>query len=150
MSGNAGHIVRTRDELFDDKWIPEPMSGCFLWTAYLLDGYGKFHVGQRCVKAHRWAYERARGPIPPGLDLDHLCRNRACVNPLHLEAVTRRVNLLRGAGFPARQAAQTRCFVGHPFDARNTYYRSPTSRQCRACAAILARARRRARRMVAQ
>ena len=73
------------------------------------------------VYAHRWLWLHEGRTIPPKYDLDHLCRNRRCVNLEHLEPVTRRVNLLRGIGFPAREAAQTHCINGHEFTASNTY-----------------------------
>lgn len=72
--------------------------GCWLWEAGTdRGGYGRFEGDGHEVAAHRWSYEDAVGPIVPGLDLDHLCRVRRCVNPAHLEPVTRQVNLLRGA-----------------------------------------------------
>lgn len=82
-------------------------NGCWIWVGVRHFGYGRFMVSTRreapkCVAAHRFSYERLVGPIPLGLDLDHLCRNRACVNPAHLEPVTRQVNIARG--FAARKA----------------------------------------------
>jgi hypothetical protein len=75
-------------------------NGCWIFTGALNAGYGRIHAGhpgsQRLLYVHRVAYEQLVGPIPEGLDLDHLCRNRACCNPAHLEPVTRRENLLRG------------------------------------------------------
>jgi hypothetical protein len=75
----------------------EKTEGCWLWTAAISpNGYGKFMVSGRPVNAHRLVYQLTVGPIPDGLDLDHLCRVRHCVNPDHLEPVTRSENLLRG------------------------------------------------------
>ena len=76
-----------------------------------------------------------RGPIPDGLQLDHLCRNRKCVRPDHLDAVTGRENVLRGATVAAYHASLTHCPAGHPFDEKNTYVYSkqPRTRRCRAC-----------------
>jgi hypothetical protein len=121
---------------------------CWLWTAGRSDtGYGTFSVGQGVkVGAHRWAYEALVGPVPEGLQLDHLCRVRHCVNPAHLEPVTQRENMRRGAGHPpftgARERAATHCPHGHPYDEENTYRNPRTGfRSCRAC--NLARMRRR-------
>jgi hypothetical protein len=74
-------------------------NGCWVWQRCVntRGGYGRKLVGGRWWVAHRWYYERVFGPVPEGLELDHLCRNRLCVNPEHLEAVTRQVNIQRGA-----------------------------------------------------
>ena len=84
---------------------------------------------------HRLAYVAFVGPIPLDLQIDHLCRQHACCNPAHLEAVTNRVNTLRGIGFAARNAAKVRCDKGHEFTADNTYEppSEPGTRYCRAC-----------------
>lgn len=91
--------------------------GCWLWTASLRDGYGRFWITpDKAVEAHRFAYELLVGPIPPGLVIDHLCRNRACQNPAHMEPVTNRANILRGEGVTATAARRDRCVNGHAFD----------------------------------
>jgi hypothetical protein len=76
-------------------------------------GYGLFWTGKRKVLAHRWAYEFFISEIPPGLQIDHLCRNPSCVNPWHLEPVTGLVNILRSDGITARYARSTHCARGH-------------------------------------
>ncbi len=111
-------------------------SGCLLWTASkTTNGYGLF-ASKRTKVAHRWVYEHVRGPIPKGLELDHLCRVRHCVNPWHLEAVTHRENILRGDPPMASQARQSHCKRGHAFTPENTYTytnKSGSHRKCRTC-----------------
>lgn len=97
-------------------------AGCWLWQASVRpDGYGQLwhRDAQRPIVAHRWAYLALVGPIPEGLELDHLCRNRTCVNPAHLEPVTTRENLRRGVGFGGTNARKTHCYRGHPLDGEN-------------------------------
>lgn len=119
--------------------VAEGPGDCWNWIAGKAKGYGVFSLSQphRNIAAHRWAWQYLRGDIPEGLDLDHLCRNRACVNPWHLEPVTRRVNILRGIGPPARAAVKTHCPAGHEYTRENTYmwtskYGHP-QRRCRIC-----------------
>lgn len=118
----------------------EKTDGCWLWTGAKSRGYGRFVISQRptvCVAAHRMAYELSVGPISDGLTIDHLCRNKACVNPAHLEPVTLAVNVLRNSGPSAINAAKTHCSNGHEFTEENTYvYASgfhEGARKCRAC-----------------
>lgn len=78
------------------KYVRIEASGCHVWTGALSCGYGQFGVAHaRPRRAHRIAYEYAKGAIPEGLQIDHLCRNTRCVNPEHLEAVTPRTNTRR-------------------------------------------------------
>lgn len=112
-------------------------TSCIKWTGHVCNGgYGRIRVGSVVRAAHRIAYTACVGAIPEGLHLDHLCRNRSCVNPAHLEPVPGRVNYLRGIGFPAVNAAKTHCLRGHSF-ADDGYYKSknPTgySRRCKLC-----------------
>ncbi len=92
-------------------------------------------------RAHRLVYEVLVKPIPSGMQIDHLCRKRPCINPLHLEPVTARQNQLRGLTVAARHAAQTHCQDGHPFDFLNTQVNAAGHRHCRECHRIKERQR---------
>jgi HNH endonuclease len=120
--------------------------GCWLWTSALdYGGYPIIWIGDGVSRrAHRVVYELLVGPIPQGLQLDHLCSVRHCVNPDHLEPVTGAVNVGRSTNTPmARKRAQTHCKRGHPFDLINTRWRRDGRRCCRACDALWAAEHRR-------
>lgn len=144
---------RTRKSTLAQRFaaLVSPMpdaNGCIVWIGATngKNGYGIFRGGdgrdargsRKWVLAHRYAYEhRADGvlcTIPKGMTLDHLCRNRVCVNPAHLEPVTQRENTLRGEAPSARQARQTHCKNGHEFTEANTK-REGRKRRCRICTA---------------
>lgn len=131
-----GPRPRPRLDRFAEK-IALTDSGCIEWIASTNGaGYGTLSINRHGGKilAHRFSYEHHKGPIPDGLHIDHLCRNTLCVNPDHLEAVTQRVNTLRGTAPTAINAARSECINGHPFTEENTYT-SPGRgrRECRAC-----------------
>lgn len=116
-------------------------SGCWEWTgAVTWSGYGQIKSGAKIVYAHRHMYELLVGPIPDGLQIDHLCRNRVCVNPSHLEPVTNRENTIRGEGPTAKNSRKTHCKRGHELSGSNVYTKlSQPGRECKACRAIWAR-----------
>lgn len=112
-------------------------AACWPWTAYVdkAHGYGVFMVHPRQVKAHRMAYELAVGPIPEGLFIDHLCRNRSCVNPAHLEPVTAYENWRRGHAPQAKARRAGTCPNGHARTPENTR-QAGNSVRCLDCRAL--------------
>ena len=132
----ASHLAKfppLRERLLE-RISPEPNTGCWLWTGVLRNtGYGELSFQKKKLLAHRASYEIFIGPIPDGLCLDHLCRQRSCINPDHLEAVSMRTNLLRGVGVGAVNAVKTHCPKGHPL-ADAYHYRG--ERHCAECCQI--------------
>lgn len=135
-------------ERLDRHSIPEPNSGCWLWVGSISrNGYGRVNVrlpnGHHAPRgAHRVSYELACGPVDGSLDIDHLCRTRCCINPSHLEPVTRSENLRRGdsaAVARARTALITSCPQGHPLSGDNLYLSNEGKRACRICRSAASR-----------
>lgn len=131
---------------FAEKVLQGSSDECWPWTAFVMgdSGYGQFYDGTRLVKAHRFAYEQAFGPIDPALVIDHTCHNestcrdvpcahRRCCNPSHLEATTQRINSIRGRSGD-HQSEKTHCPSGHPYSPDNTLLRNAgRHRICRTC-----------------
>lgn len=126
-------LARAAIERFDRSFLPEALTGCWLWLGPLnQDGYSRFFALGKRTTGHRFSYERFVGRIPGGLVIDHKCRNRSCVNPDHLEAVTNDENMRRG-----HHATKKFCKHGHPFDGDNTRLvprkNGRHQRACRTC-----------------
>ena len=137
MNQNQASVLRD----YKDR-IQVRDGSCWQWVGGCNeDGYGVLRLHNKGHMAHRFVYEKLVATVPKSLVMDHLCRNRACVNPEHMEPVTQRTNLLRGEGFAAKRAAQTHCIHGHEFIPENTYVRKGRLRQCKECAKRIERAR---------
>lgn len=144
--GNPAISLVDRDSSPEQRFLRQVNrgdgTGCWLWLGTIqVSGYGLFKVRGRMHYAHRWAWEHFVGPVPIGLQLDHLCRMRACVKVLaddagaaHLEPVTALENSLRSQSPAAKNARKTHCSKGHPYDALNTrWYVGPTGKSGRIC-----------------
>lgn len=134
--------IRPAPERFREKVRVTGSSECWIWRGGASGGYGNFFDGKRSVRAHRYSYELAHGPVRPAFDLDHLCRNTLCVNPAHLEVVTHRENVLRGVSPFAQKSRKSACARGHAFDEANTMTKrvgSAVHRTCRTCNRLNAR-----------
>lgn len=124
--------------VFEGPTFVEALGPCWEWTAALNHaGYGIIGIDRASRLTHRVAYELLVGPIPEGLTLDHLCRNRACVRPSHLEPVTHQINVLRGEGLAAQMARRTACALGHELDGMRKQ-----GRYCKTCKNAAERERR--------
>jgi hypothetical protein len=130
----VGHGGNRNGKPFAVHPIPDPETGCHNWPGTLhRDGYGLLGRNGKSMMAHRWYWIQANGPIPDGMQLDHLCRNPRCCNPDHLEVVTNRENFVRSMAPTAIAYRTNRCLRGHAFTPENTVYKSSGSRQCRIC-----------------
>ena len=130
--------VRLDDlDLWHRVWtriIGDIQTQCWVWTAARnSDGHGEIKIGGVNNAPYRVVYEWLVGPIPNGLVLDHLCRNRVCVRPEHLEPVTNEINIMRGQSAPAINARKNQCPRGHPYNAANTIHLPNGGRRCRTC-----------------
>lgn len=122
-------------EKLESRIIPELNSGCWLWLGSLYsekEGYGGVSWNNKSWRVHRLVYFLLRGGIPKKWHTDHLCRNRICCNPDHLEACLPAINILRGEGVAPNNLRKTHCPQGHEYDAKNTYIWAK-QRFCRTC-----------------
>lgn len=111
--------------------VYENENGCWIWPkAKVRGGYGMFKLNKKNVLAHRYSYTKLIGDIPNGLTIDHLCKQRDCVNPDHLEAVTMKENISRGTNF---QRNKSHCKWGHEFNSDNIYWIYSRYRRCKQC-----------------
>lgn len=127
-----------------NRYSPDrPVGGCWEWQGTMFSqGYGALSVRGKNRYAHRVSYTLHKGPIPPGLVIDHECKNTRCVNPDHLRAVTQRQNVIDYGSSPAARAARDdRCGSGR-HDMSDVYVRKNGYRQCRPCQLEAGRARR--------
>lgn len=126
--------MRTLRERFESHFEPVGSDECWEWQGKRWrNGYGCFHLDRyRTTGAHRAAWEFANGqPIPEGLEIDHLCSNRPCVNPAHMEVVTHAENMRRARGW--KKEPKAHCKHGHAFDEQNTTHLRDGRRVCRTC-----------------
>lgn len=128
-------MPRKPTDPFERFWPKVAVEGdCIVWMAATNNiGYPVFWMIDHQVYAHRWIYEQCVGRIPDDFEVDHLCRNKRCVAPDHLEAVPQQVNNMRSRSKSAVFARATHCVNGHPFDTANTYMRRTGGRMCREC-----------------
>lgn len=123
-------------EYINRKIEPITESGCWIWEGRTDFGYGTAWFKQKRTKAHRFVFEVLKGPIPKGLQLDHLCRVRCCVNPDHMEPVSHRTNILRGIGHTAVNHKKIYCKRGHRLEGYNVMHihaGNSILRSCRIC-----------------
>jgi len=141
----SGEVLAMMDAVFTPEfqakfWArvsKDSSPNCWIWAGSIDSsdntGYGVFSFKGRNYKAHRVSFVLSGGTIPDGMVIDHLCRNRACVNPAHLECVTHRENILRGEGVSAQHAKKSHCSKGHLLAGDNLSFRKNGGRRCLAC-----------------
>jgi len=134
VSRDNNRVALAKHEARFERHIAKEPGGCWNWTLKLRKGYGYFTVKKGwSIRAHRASYVLHRGNIRDGLVVDHICRNRRCVNPEHLRLVSHIENVMIGESLPARNRRKTACMHGHAFTAENTYVYSKGYRGCKTC-----------------
>lgn len=136
-SQKMGIKIREYPKAPDRFWLKvEKTNGCWIWTGCKANGYGIVGIAYETWFAHRVAWVSKNGQLSSDLQLDHLCRDRACVNPDHLDPVPQAVNMIRGDGWGGVNSRKTHCPQGHEYTDRNTYVIPSTNgRMCRICKA---------------
>lgn len=126
--------MKTLESRFFEKVDMNASGGCWEWLSVLThNGYGRFWMTKGTKVAHRISYEMKKGPIGSGLQTDHLCRNRKCVNPAHLEVVTLQENVRRGMSVQNVNRMKTHCKKGHSYSGVNLFIDAAGGRICREC-----------------
>lgn len=138
--GKRGRYKKQKPVEIFEKYFIKNRTECWNWTGKIhkITGYGNFsaNIGdgeRKTFLSHRFSYEAYRDKIPEGMTIDHLCRNRRCVNPSHLEVVTLKENILRGNGISAINKRKTHCIRGHILSDKNLYITPDNRRQCKKC-----------------
>lgn len=127
-------MMGTPIQRFSAKFVANGYNDCWIWTgAVESQGYGRFCLHGKTIYAHRASFILHNSVIPDGMQIDHLCRNRRCVNPSHLEIVTQKENILRGESPTAKHARQAVCIRGHELSGKNLRIAPNGARKCKTC-----------------
>lgn len=130
MARGSPLLMNTQAQRFEKHFIPEPNTGCWIWFgATMSNGYGRFDQ----LLAHRFAYVQFKGEIPENCEVDHRCYMRACVNPDHLQAISRVENIRRQRSWGKGLQHKTVCPQGHPYSGENLYLHPNGIQSCRTC-----------------